>query len=316
MKRRPLYLAAPGDVVDLERRAEELLDAGAGLDPGSLLGHPGNRPHDLATMLLYRACFRGANGAFLDRLDDIPVSDEPLRHPPRVFIVPGLNFARNPETGADGRLVAEICRRLGIDVSILETEPRGTARTNAVLLQDQLRAIAPRSGWVVSISKGTADFRSALVELGDWPDWLDGWINLSGVFQGTPVADRLTGSRDLSSLLLRSLIALGGKSARNIPEMRTDAAPWKVPVRPPTPERLIHVIGFPPSWTIEMRISHHYKWLAQHHGPNDGIIALRECFAYPGRLVPVWGADHFMRTPDLARLIYRLARFICETTAE
>ena len=59
-----------------------------------------------------------------------------------------------------------------------------------------------------------------------------------------------------------------------------------------------------------MRISHHYKWLARHHGPNDGIIPLTECLAYPGRLVPVWGADHFMRTPDLARLIYRLARYV------
>ena len=312
MRRRPLYLAAPGDVVELQRRAEALLDAAGGLEPVELLGSPSDIPNDLATMLLYRACFRGPNGAFLSRLDRVAVSDEPLRTPVRLLVVPGLNYARHPETGADGQLVAGICSRLGINVSVLESEPRGSTGTNAALLVRQLQDLAPESAWVVSISKGTADFRSALGRLGGWPDWLAGWINLSGVFQGSPVADRITGSRDLSSMFLRALIAVGGRAARNIPEMRTDAETWKIPVCPPAPERLVHVIGFPPSWTIEMRISHHYRWLAQHYGPNDGVIPLKECLGYPGRVVPVWGADHFMRAPDLARLIYRLARHISD----
>ena len=316
MRRRPLYLAAPGDVVELRRAAEARLDTAGTCNPAALIGEPGDTPHDLATMILYRACFRGANGAFLDGLGRVPVMPEPLARPVRLFVVPGLNFRRHPETGADGSLVAAICRRLGMDVTVLEPEPRGSTVANAALLLRQLRALSPRSAWVVTISKGTADFRAALGDLGGWPDWLAGWINLSGVFQGTPVADRITESRDLRSLLLRAIIAAGGRAARNIPELRTDAAIWQSPVQPPAPGRLLHVVGFPPSWTIEMRISHHYMWLSRHHGPNDGIIPLKECFAYPGRLVPVWGADHFMRTPDLARLIYRLARYVTDDPSD
>jgi hypothetical protein len=59
-----------------------------------------------------------------------------------------------------------------------------------------------------------------------------------------------------------------------------------------------------------MRLAHHYQRLLKTFGPNDGLTPLRDCFDYPGRIYPVWGADHFMRIPDLTALLYKLFHFI------
>lgn len=309
MRRRPFYLSAPRDVVALEAQAESLLDSAGDRHVSDLLGQPGALDPGIATMLLYRACYRGSNGAFLKALAAQPTVDAPLDRPASFIVIPGLNFRRHPETGADGRLVIDIAGRIGADVEVLLPEPRGSAGENGAMLARQLSGRDRQATWVISISKGTADFRVALRHLGGWPDWLSGWVNFSGVFQGTPIADKLT-QKNLPNLMMRALIAAGGLVSRNIAEMRTDSALWRSPVVPPSNGRLIHVVGFPPPWSVEMRIAHHYKWLMQLHGPNDGLIPLLETFDYPGRVLPVWGADHFMRTPDVARLIYRLAHHL------
>lgn len=311
MRRRAFYLAPPGDVVRLEAEAESLLDKDANLPIRVILDHLGTHDADLATMLLYRACFRGSNGAFLARLAAQPVSEAPLRRSLKLIVIPGLNFERHPETGADGRLVVDIASRLGAEVEVLATEPRGSASDNGALLARQLGQGRRSASHVITISKGTADFRVALRHLGGWPEWLAGWVNFSGVYQGTPVADKVTAA-SLTSLMMRALIAMGGLASRNIAEMRTDSPLWKPAVTPPAPGRLIHVVGFPASWSVEPRMAHHYRWLLRHYGPNDGLTPLIEFFDHPGRIVPVWGADHFMRAPDISRLIYRLARHLSE----
>lgn len=296
-------------MVELEATADHLLE-GAEQSAIENLLKDASLSHDLKTMLLYRACFHGENGEFLNKVGEIPVPHQPVGAGARLLIVPGMNFDNHPETGASGELVETIGQRLGFDVTMLKIKSLGSATENATLLERQLPTQREKPAWVVTLSKGTADFRGALNRLGGWPDWLSGWINLSGVFQGTPVANRLTDSRDMRTLALRALIAVGGLVARGIAEMRTDSVLWANAVTPPHPDRLLHVIGYPPTWTIEMRISHHYKWLAANHGPSDGVIPLKECLEYPGRIYPVWGADHFMRGPELARLVYKLLHYV------
>jgi hypothetical protein len=77
-------------------------------------------------------------------------------------------------------------------------------------------------------------------------------------------------------------------------------------VTPPSPDRLIHVLGFPPPWRVEPRMLRNYRRLLAAFGPNDGFTPLVDAFDYPGRIYPIWGADHLMRLPDLAGVIYRI----------
>jgi hypothetical protein len=239
----------------------------------------------------------------------LPSGLTPLRKAVRVMIVPGLNFRRHPEMGADGRLLADIAGRLGAMAEILDVNPRGAVSANGAMIAERLARLNDEAVWLISVSKGAADLRAAYGLIGHWPKGVSGWINLSGVFQGTPIADRITRSV-LRRWLNQALLRLSGAGFDNIEELRTDSPLWRLPVEPPSPERMVHVLGFPPSWSIEMRLARHYLRLRELFGPNDGLTPLADCFDYPGRIFPVWGADHFMRIPDLAALIYRLFHFI------
>src|SRR5580704_2057374 len=209
MKRRPFYLAAPGDVVAIEAEAETILDQLLPCSAKELLLGAGRQRLDLNVMVLYRACFRGANGVFVKQIEAISSKHAPLSRHVRVIIGPGLNFRKHPEIGADGRLLADIAARVGAKAEILDVDPRGAASTNGATIAERLLRLNDEPAWLVSISKGTADARAAFTLIGHWPKGVSGWINLSGVFQGTPVADRITNST-LVRLASRMLLTISG----------------------------------------------------------------------------------------------------------
>ncbi len=190
MRRRPYFLSAPQDVLALQAQAEDMLDRLMPCSPERLVLAAGRERHDLALMLLYRACYRGPNGDFLRQVAGLPAGPAPLQSAVRIMIVPGLNFRAHPEMGADGRLVNDIAARLGAKAEIIDINPRGAVSANAAIIAERLRRLSNEPVWLVSISKGTADLRAAFGLLGGWPKGVSGWVNLSGVFQGTPIADQ------------------------------------------------------------------------------------------------------------------------------
>jgi hypothetical protein len=303
--RRPLYLAAPIDSVALAEEAEILLQQHPRATAKELVALAGGSRPDLATMLLYRACHRGENGAFLERISRLPAAPAPLAAPIRLLIVPGFLFAEHPELAIDGALIRGIALRLGAAAEIVDVSSRGVSESNGEVLAERLLAPADRPTWLLTISKGTSDTRAAFDRLGAWPTTLSGWIDVSGIFSGTPIADWWT-EESVKRWLVRALFGLTNLPFGTLLEMRRDAAIWRYPVTPPQRDRLIHVLGFPPPWCVEPRMMRNYRRLLAEFGPNDGFTPLADAFDYPGRLQPVWGADHLMRLPDLAGLVYRI----------
>src|SRR5262245_5204206 len=183
--RRPFYPSTPQDSVALAEEAEAILAEAWPADPRKLLALAGPGRPDLATMLLYRACHRGENGAFLGRLATMPVGPAPIR----ILIVPGFLFAEHPELAIDGKLIRDIARRLGAEAEIADVDSRGLSDANGKRLAARLVEGEQRPTWMFSLSKGTSDARAALHHLGGWPRGLAGWVDLSGIFSGTPIAD-------------------------------------------------------------------------------------------------------------------------------
>ena len=301
----PLYLASPGDSLALAEEADAFLQRHWPARPRDLLALAGMERPDFATMLLYRACHRGENGAFLDATARLAGGLTPLPAPIHLLIVPGFLFAEHPELAIDGALIRNIAERLGATAEILPIESRGVSAVNATHLAERLAAPSDRPTWMLSISKGTSDARAALQLLGGWPASLGGWIDISGIFAGTPIADWWT-EETVKRWLMRALFGVTNLPFGTLLEMRRDATIWRDPVHPPTREHLIHVLGFPPPARIEPRMMRNYRRLYAEFGPNDGFTPLVDAFDYPGRLYPVWGADHLMRLPDLSQLIYRV----------
>lgn len=313
--RRPLYLAAPSDSIALTQEADDLLQRHWPISAPKLLSLAGDTRPDLATMLLYRACYQGENGIFLNKATRLPTGLAPLPTPIRLLIVPGFLFTEHPELAIDGTLIRDIAARLGAEVEIVDINSRGISDQNGRILAERLREPSSVPLWMLSISKGTSDARAALHQLDGWPSALKGWLDVSGIFSGTPIADWWT-QESVKRWLLRALFGLNNLPFGTLLEMRRDAPIWRTQVTPPARDRLIHVLGFPPPWRIEPRIASNYRRLFPRFGPNDGFTPLADAFEYPGRIYPIWGADHLMRLPDLAGLIYRLIHLASTIEAE
>jgi hypothetical protein len=74
--------------------------------------------------------------------------------------------------------------------------------------------------------------------------------------------------------------------------------------------RVVNLIGVPLHSHVQQRsLFKRYGWM-QEMGPNDGISLLSDLVVEPGLIYPLWGADHYFRTPQVSPLLYRLFRLI------
>ena len=250
--------------------------------------------------------------AKLDRLSAQPSGTLPFT----VAIVPGGFYIESPHTGADGRVVREEAARLGCPTACVPLQSFGPLEANAAILRDWLCSQPAESVVLVSLSKGAAEVKLALSQ----PDAaavfhaVSGWVDLSGISHGTPLAGWLL-ARPVRSLLVRWLLRLRGHSFAVIRELdRTSGGVLDRPMSLPPRLRAIHVVGFPRVRHLTTRLARRGHRRLSPLGPNDGAILLADVRRLPGTIYPVWGADHYMRPTgrDMRPLIGRILRFLAE----
>jgi hypothetical protein len=154
---------------------------------------------------------------------------------------------------------------------------------------------------VVSLSKGSADVKAALAAPGGQAAFakVAAWIDLSGTTEGTPVVDWLQGVW-WRWLAIRLTLAVRRQPLEAIRELGAASGPLARPAVLPVGMTHIRVLGFP------LRRHLHHPWSRRAFarlelmGPNDGggVLLQRamELCRGPGSVVlPVWGADHYLR---------------------
>jgi hypothetical protein len=73
---------------------------------------------------------------------------------------------------------------------------------------------------------------------------------------------------------------------------------------------VINLIGVPLHAHVQQRsLFKRYGWM-QALGPNDGMALLPDLLVEPGDTYPLWGADHYFRTPQVSPLFYRVFRTV------
>jgi hypothetical protein len=273
---------------------------------------------DFATRLLFEAVSESPRHAeFLERLES--PSDGPWADtPPTVVIVPGAFYREDKSSGADGQAVIDIVRQFGCPTARIPLESFGPLRRNAAIIRDWLRA-RPSGETVVmaSLSKGGAEVKLALAE----PDAAEtfrnvcGWINVSGIYHGTPLITWLR-SQWWRLPLIWLLFRLRGYSYSALWDLERRPG-GLLDFDPPLPERMrvVHLVGFPQQRDLTTALARRGHRRLAPLGPNDGgPILLADVVRLPGHVYPVWGADHFLRPAHDPRLISRLLRFIMEAT--
>jgi hypothetical protein len=105
------------------------------------------------------------------------------------------------------------------------------------------------------------------------------------------------------------LARLSGIPYEGLRELSTTHPFWRKPFVVPGGIEAISVVGAPLRCHVSRYVQRRFERLAP-LGPNDGTCLLAEAFLSPGVVYPVWGADHFIRSPALSPLLYRLFRYV------
>jgi hypothetical protein len=214
-------------------------------------------------------------------------------------------------------MLREEASRLGCKSDVVPLASFGSLTKNVRILCDSLAARPAGKVILASLSKGGAEVKLALAR----PDAaavfrnVVCWVNLSGLLQGTHLADWL-----LKSRVRRSWFRLLFWSKRYdysaIRELgRGPDALLHDELRLPAPMHAIHLVGFPLDRHLSNGLARRGYRRLRHLGPNDAAgIVLADVCRWPGLVYPVWGADHYLRPggQELRHLARRLFRYIGE----
>jgi hypothetical protein len=267
---------------------------------------------DFATAFFYDRVRRApATRAFLDRLDALGPAQADAHHARlrgRVLIAPGAFYLEHPRFGSDGRIVREAAAPFGLNVELIRVPSLGTVRENAAVIRQRLEALADDAEAVVlvSLSKGGADARLAIEQMGTPPRALRAWINVCGLVNGTPVVDRIL-SHWWWRAATNAYVALRGGSRGVLPAIASSSTRAVAP----RGVFVINVVAFPMRRHL-FGISHvHHRYMAA-RGPSDGLALLRDEIIEPGVTLPVWGSDHYFRLPGVPDVLNRLFRYLAD----
>jgi hypothetical protein len=237
----------------------------------------------------------------------------------KIVIVPGAFYKEYPETGAYGRIIKESTRHLNYTTVTVPLQSFGSVAENAALLANWLNQSAEAPIMLVSHSKGTTEIRRLLArpDAGDLFRQVRAWVDFSGLFRGTPLIGWLRKHR-LNWWMVRLLFGWKGFAFSALDEIDRAACPvWPEALNAAPHLEVIHVVGFPLQRHLSTPLTRRgYHRLAP-LGPNDGTILLEDVLSLPGRVYPVWGADHYLCPPgrDLSQLMIGIMGLLADTPA-
>ena len=254
---------------------------------------------DFATAVLY--------SHFVDRLqqDSRHFADRPhgVRTPsaaPKIVVAPGAFHREHPEAGGDGSQIVAAAEQRGWESEVLPTESLGTLDTNAECIVAWLERQPQRRCILVSLSKGSADVMVALNRRPDLHGRVQAWISISGVLQGSPMSNWLL-HRKFMRLVLWFMLWKHQADVQAIRDLQTGPRE-RLPVachqlsahQPPFP--IFHIAGFPLKRHLSNGRAKLWHRRLKRGGPNDSVVLLEDLLDCVGTVIPVWGADHYLKS--------------------
>ncbi|MDQ3159654.1 MAG: hypothetical protein M3Q51_01370 [Pseudomonadota bacterium] len=308
---RQTFGSAPIDEITLGAVADDILAKHSFVTekPEEVLKLCRDLDDNTATAVLYRYLAELRHREFVADVDARSAGPLNAQGKAKFLVVPGFFYAEHPDIGSGGDVVLASAAACGFAVDRVPMKSLGTVLENAAILKSALEADKHPNIWLVSFSKGAAEIRLLMQQLGSrFPDNVRGWISISGIVGGTPLATMKFRSA-LHRLYGRMFFPLLGTSFEAISQMRHDHEFWQDALVLPNDMKCIHVAGVPLLGHVQPLLVERHQLLNE-FGTNDGISLLQTTMAAPGHIYPLWGADHFLRTPRLSPLIYRLMHFV------
>lgn len=308
------YVAPMVDEVGLLARAAEHAARFAGGVPTRPELQQLTRQHgiEMATAIFYQAIIASPQHApFIRAVNAEPAAPLPTPSRFHLLIVPALYYQELPQYGGDGQAIAEIAKACGLRVTVAPLLSKGSLSANAAILWQTLCRLQDEQVLLLSLSVGGSEARIMLAEHAAAPELekLVGWINICGLVRGIPLATLLL-SNPLRRLHARTICKVVGLDFGLVRELDPAHAYWQDPLWLPERLRVVNLIGAPLHSHVQQRsLFKRYGWM-QEMGPNDGMALLSDLIVEPGEIYPLWGADHYFRTPQVSPLLYRLFGYL------
>lgn len=308
-----MFAAAPVDELGLwsESKAHVGELGGELPDRRSLAAYNEEFGNELATAILYQAIVNSrANSDFIGSIDAIPEFDETFEPAVggRILVVPAMYYLEHPELGSSGDIVVKVARSLGIEAEIVPVGSLASVRQNGEIVADAIAASAERTV-VFTISKGASDFRYALQHLSpELTNRVRAWVNISGTLHGSAYVDSML-EGGLKRFWFQGVCRAIGADFGCLDELRTTHAYWNEPMALPSTVEVLNVLPLSLLSHCHIKLAPRYRKLAA-IGPNDGVMLPHDSIHLPGLIYPLWGCDHFVRTPRIGTLLSRLIRYL------
>jgi hypothetical protein len=271
----------------------------AELTPAVLAALSRERGIDFTTALFYDRLTRRPDVAALLSNYRAHLAGESTRPVPpgRLAIVPGAFYREYPDTGADGRVIRDEAVRLGWETARVPLRSIGHSLDNARLLCDWLRQQTHSSLVLVSLSKGGADLKAALArpEASEAFARVSAWINLGGIVDGSPMVDWVC-ARPIARLWYRTVCLLARYDFDAFTALRRGSGGWiDTPLSVPPHIDVVNVVGVPLRRHLSSPRSRRWHRRLAVWGPNDSVTLLSDVCRWPGRVLPIWGTDHYLQ---------------------
>lgn len=295
------------DEVELAQHARQLLkNLSTPPTKGEILKLAETHSVDIATRCFYDGMRNSKHKDVINKIESQPVKPIENKNEILLYIVPGMFHKEHPELGTNGVLIKKIAQKFGIQTKFIDIKSTGSIAENAKILEKELSRETHSNIWLLSISKGSCDVRSVL-QSNIRSDRVVGWINIAGIHKGVPFIDKAFNSI-FSRIYLRLIAIIFRIKFTVFKELRTSEQFWQNKKWQEGID-IIHIVPVPLLTHVHNSILNRYKQTLT-HGPNDGFVPLVDVLEMPGCIYPIWGYDHYLRTPELSQLLHKLFNYI------
>jgi hypothetical protein len=211
-----------------------------------------------------------------------------------VLVIPIYLYKRLIGSGADLAAPRAALEKVGLTCHFVETQDDGAVEANADIVAGAIRARAKsdRRLIILSASKSGPEVALALTRLETAETrHVAAWINVAGVLQGTPLADKHL-FQELEFLV--GEVDVAGEESLTTQRGRRRFDSFHIPKH----VLVVNYLGIPVTGTISFWGRRGFNLLRK-HGPNDGVSLLSDMIFPGGVTLADLKNDHFMRGKPL-----------------
>ncbi|PJZ43839.1 hypothetical protein [Leptospira brenneri] len=261
---------------------------------------------DLATAFLYDLILnRSGVPSFYKQLYSFsPESGKFGKIKGKVLAVPAGLYEELPEYAGDGSLVLSIAKKFGLETLKIPVQSKGKINDNVKIIYETI-AKEKEPLYVFSFSKGGSDFRMFLEKYPELSPRIKLWVSVGGIHKGLHLVERFVGNSKLKNFFSKSLLNVVGIPLEFVSDFSLQPNDLNKPFSLPKNLKTVSVVGFPIESHLKGTIRSRYKYLSS-FGPNDGVTLLLDAIIPDSHIIPVWGTDHYFRSPKISNVFHQI----------